>query len=252
MLWIQGVGVSGSGWKPQVDELAREFDCVTFDNRGIGRSPAGGELSIEQMAHDGLELMDALGWESAHLVGHSMGGVIAQQMALAGRPRVRSLSLLCTFSRGAEATQMNLRILMLGIRSRVGTRRMRRRAFLEMLFSEQHLEGKDRDRLAAELAPVIGRDLADSPPILMQQLRALGAWDPAGGHSTLQAIPALVASAEFDPIAQVAYGKRLAEGIGAASFVELNGLSHGAPIEDAPRINRLLREHWNRCGPAAG
>jgi pimeloyl-ACP methyl ester carboxylesterase len=247
VLWIQGVGVCGSGWKPQVDELSRDFDCVTFDNRGLGASPLAGEVSIEQMAYDCLELMDSLGWSSAHLVGHSMGGVIAQQVALLAPRRTRSLSLLCTFSQGAEAARMNFRILLLGIRSRVGTRRMRRKAFLEMLFSPRMLAVKNADRLAAEMATLVGRDLADNPPIVMRQLKALASSDLSDQLSTLRTIPTLVASAEYDPIALPAYGKRLAELIPAARFAELDGLSHGAPIEDARRVNGLLRDHWNRC-----
>src|SRR5436853_481233 len=73
---IQGAGLHGEGWRPQVDELRARYCCLTFDNRGMGRSqPLEGRLSIEQMTEDVLALMDAQGWESAHVVGHSMGGL---------------------------------------------------------------------------------------------------------------------------------------------------------------------------------
>ena len=99
VLLVQGVGVHGDGWRPQVDALAGRFRCLTFDNRGMGRSqPAGGPVTVEQMAEDARALMDAQGWDSAHVVGHSLGGAVALHLALTTPPRVRSLSLLCTFA----------------------------------------------------------------------------------------------------------------------------------------------------------
>src|SRR5439155_1633821 len=64
VLLVQGVGVHGDGWRPQVDALAGRFRCLTFDNRGMGRSqPAGGPVTVEQMAEDARALMDARGWD---------------------------------------------------------------------------------------------------------------------------------------------------------------------------------------------
>ena len=103
-LLIQGVGVVGACWRPQVAALARHYQTLFFDNRGIGESTAGhGSVRIEAMAEDARALMDEAGWDSAHVMGHSMGGVIAQQLALDCPKRVRSLSLLCTFARGRDA-----------------------------------------------------------------------------------------------------------------------------------------------------
>ncbi|MGP0070767.1 MAG: alpha/beta fold hydrolase [Bryobacteraceae bacterium] len=87
-IFIQGVGVHGSVWTPRIGELAAKYECLAFDNRGLGRSqPHGCGLIIEQMAQDTLALMDGQGWTSAHLVGHSMGGLIALEVALTARAR---------------------------------------------------------------------------------------------------------------------------------------------------------------------
>jgi hypothetical protein len=76
VLMIQGVGVHGDGWNPQVERLGSDFTCLTFDNRGMGRSiPAGGPITVGQMADDARALLDAEGWASAHVVGHSLGGL---------------------------------------------------------------------------------------------------------------------------------------------------------------------------------
>jgi pimeloyl-ACP methyl ester carboxylesterase len=134
VVFIQGVGIHGAGWAPQVDALAGEFTCLWFDNRGIGGSVGSSDnLSVPIMARDALALMDHLGWEAAHLVGHSMGGLIALELALAARQRVSGLALLCTFADGRQAGN-SARMIWLGTRTRVGTRRMRRNAFSRSCF----------------------------------------------------------------------------------------------------------------------
>src|SRR6476660_9536674 len=89
VLLLQGVGVHGDGWTPQTDALASRFRCITFDNRGMGRSqPAGGAITVEQMADDALAILDAEKVEAAHVVGHSLGGLVALRLALEARSRV--------------------------------------------------------------------------------------------------------------------------------------------------------------------
>ena len=121
--------------------------------------------------------MNAAGFDAAHIVGHSMGGVIAQQIALTAPKRVRSLALLCTSARGSDATRLSGKMIWLGLRSRVGSRRMRRHAFLEITMAVDYLATQNRDALAALLTPLFGHDLADSPPIVMKQLSALKRFD---------------------------------------------------------------------------
>ena len=243
VLFIQGVGVAGGGWGSQVSDLAKDFQTLVFDNRGLGKSiPCRGPITIEAMAEDAWALMDAAGWESAHVVGHSMGGVIAQQLALDVPHRVRSLSLLCTFPRGKDAARVTPWVLWMTLRTRIGTRRMRRRAFLKMLFAEDDLRQADTDTLATKVGALVGRDLADSPPILMKQVRALSRHDISVRLGKLVPIPALVVSAEHDPIAPPRYGRRLAQLISGAKFEEFKGASHGVIIDRAEAINRRLRE----------
>lgn len=244
VLFIQGVGVTGEGWRPQVRGLAHDFQTLIFDNRGIGKSqPVRGPNTIEAMAEDARALMDTAGWESAHVVGHSMGGVIAQQLALDCPKRVRSMSLLCTFARGKDAARLTPWVLWLSLRTRIGTRRMRRRAFLEMLVPEEDLRKLDAaalDTMAAEVASFIGRDLADSPPILLQQLKAMSRHDTLARLGELAGIPTLVLSAQHDCIAKPAYGRTLASAIPGAIYEEFPAASHGVTIFYADAINQRL------------
>jgi pimeloyl-ACP methyl ester carboxylesterase len=239
---IQGVGVTGSGWQSQVQFLAGSMQCLSFDNRGIGASvPCTTPISIGAMADDVVALMDAAGFAKAHVIGHSMGGLIAQEVALRARARVQSLSLLCTFQRGPEAARITPWVLWMTLRTRVGSRLARRRAFLEMLFTDEFLAGKDRDALAVELGPIVGRDLADSPPVLMQQLRAMSAYDQPERLAELAGIPTLVVSGAHDKIANPRYGNSLAAAIPNATFELQTGSAHGLILFNEGNVNERLR-----------
>jgi len=240
VLFIQGVGVPGQGWKPQMDALSTRFTCVSFDNRGVGGSSLPpGTLTIAQMVEDTRALLDHLGWASAHLVGHSMGGIIAHQLALAAPERVRSLSLLCTFPRGKDAARLTPWVMWVGLRTRVGTARMRRHAFLEILLPASVI---DRDAAAAAYSPFFGRDIADQHPMAMAQVMAMSKHDEEARLSTLRA-PTLVVSGAEDKLAIPEFGERLAAAIPGAAFHRLEGVSHGAPLTHPEVVNALLLDH---------
>ncbi len=246
VLLIQGVGLIGNGWRPQVKGIADRFTVVTFDNRGIGGSSiTSGELSIKAMAADALTIMDHEKIENFHVAGHSMGGVIAQELALTAPHRVKSLSLLCTFAHGRQATRLTLPVLWIGLRTRVGPRRCRRNAFLEIIMPPAYLRAVDRGRLAKELEPLFGHDLADQPPIVMKQLRAMAKYDRRPDLPRLKSIPTLVLSASEDRIALPAYGRELAEIIPGAQFHELPNAGHGVPIQLMDKVNAYLAQHFS-------
>jgi pimeloyl-ACP methyl ester carboxylesterase len=248
IVFIQGVGLQGAGWQPQVQELSATHSCLCFDNAGVGKSqPAKGRLSIPQMAEDTLRVMDAAGIESAHLVGHSMGGCIAMETALLARQRVRSLSLLCTFAVGSDATRLTLAMLWIGLRTTIGTARSRRRAFLELVLAPSDLSLPERDALARDLEPLFGHDLARRPAIAMKQLAALRSYDPSDRLVELAGIPCMVISAAHDPIASPGTGRRLAKAIPGAHYVELPEHSHGVVIREPAGVNHLLRDHMERA-----
>ena len=252
VLLIQGAGVHGSGWQPQVDGLQDRYRCLSFDNRGIGRSqPLGSRLTIEQMTDDALALMDAQGWESAHVVGHSMGGPIALQMAFSAPARVKSLSLLCTFARGADVTSPSAWMVWMALRTRCGTSRMRRLAFLEMVMPTAVLARTDRDALAATLAAVFGHDLADQPPVVMKQLSAMRNFDASSRLHELAGIPTLVVSAKWDRIARPALGRALAQAIPGARYLEIDEAAHGVTIQCDLAINDLLAAHFAEAAASA-
>ena len=243
LVWIQGVGAHGLSWNPQVEILKDHFECLTFDNRGIGASqPAGMPLSLDQMAADALALMDHIGWASAHIVGHSMGGLIALQLSLMAKTRLRSLSLLCSFARGADATRMTVELVWILLRLRFGTRRWRRDAFMELVLPPDQAK-KYSDELVERLSAVLGHDIADMPPIVSQQLAAMRGQDLTPRLRELSGVPTLVINGEKDRTAPPSSGRTIAARIPGARYVEIPGASHALPILEAERCAALLLEH---------
>lgn len=249
VLLIQGVGVHGDAWWPQVAHLSKRYRCLWFDNRGLGRSqPRGAALRVAQMADDARALMDAEGWAAAHVVGHSLGGPIALELALSARPRVRSLALLCTFANGRDAGKLTPRMLWAGLRTQVGTHAQRRRAFLELVMPPALLVGADRDALAARLEPLFGRDLGVAPAVQGAQMAAMRAYDATLRLGELAGLPTLVVSAAHDPIAPPWAGRALTAGIPGARYIEVAQASHGLPIQEAAATAVMLEAHFTLAG----
>jgi pimeloyl-ACP methyl ester carboxylesterase len=100
LVLIAGLGAKGTSWQPFLEKAARHFSVLTFDNRGSGRAPAiDGSIAVRDMACEALELLDALGIERAPIMGRSMGGMIAQELALLAPGRVERLVLVSTTAR---------------------------------------------------------------------------------------------------------------------------------------------------------
>lgn len=207
--------------------------------------PQGSAITVEQMADDARAVLDAEGVAAAHVVGHSLGGLVALQLALGRRARVRSLSLLCTFANGRDATRLSLAMLWTGLRTRIGSRRQRRRAFLQLVMTPHAFAATDSERAAAELAPLFGHDLADHPSIEMVQLRAMRGHDVTTRLGELAGLPTLVVSAEYDRIAPPHLGETLARGIPGARYYCLAESAHGLPLHRAGTVNALLLSHFN-------
>lgn len=97
LLLIQGLGYARWSWEPVVGPLAKRYRVVFFDNRGIGESDVPeGPYTARLMADDALQVLDEAGIERAHVVGASLGGMIAQELAVSAPARIEKLVLCCT------------------------------------------------------------------------------------------------------------------------------------------------------------
>jgi pimeloyl-ACP methyl ester carboxylesterase len=247
VIFIQGTGVSGSGWLPQTQALSSNFKTVIFDNRGVGQTRISSlHFTLDDLINDTIALIDFLEFKKLHIVGHSLGGVIARHVALRIPERVLSLSLLCTFSYGAQALTPNWRIAVWGLLSRVGTKYSRRRAFLRLLYSKSYLEdNKARvDQVILETERLVGRDLGVTSKGADIQLKALGS-DRTISPPPQLLFPVLIVSASEDPIAAPSYGQDLLKTFPNARFLILDGFSHGVTIETPQNVNEILTSHFS-------
>ena len=113
LLLLMGLGASSLKWKPHMDEYEKHFRVIAPDNRGSGRSdkPETESYSIAEMADDALSALDAEGIRAAHINGISMGGAIAQYIAIHHPERVRSLVLTNTFPRCSVSFRRSIEFL---------------------------------------------------------------------------------------------------------------------------------------------
>lgn len=108
VLLVMGLGMNATGWWRTVPVLAESMRVIAFDNRGAGRSDTPpGPYSVPQMADDAVAVLDAAGEDSAHVYGISLGGMIAQEIALRHPERVRRLVLGATTPGGSHAAALD-------------------------------------------------------------------------------------------------------------------------------------------------
>ncbi len=166
MLLIQGMSATHLTWgRPFLSPLEESFKCVVFDNRGMGLSgPAEMPFTTADLAGDTVGLLDALGIESAHVVGISMGGMIAQELALAHPERIRTLTLGATYCGGPEGTLMAPEDLrMLGAAMASGSREQVLRAMWEINISPGFREDEARFAEFCEMANALPAPQAGDP-----------------------------------------------------------------------------------------
>jgi 3-oxoadipate enol-lactonase len=240
MLLIQGMSATHLTWgRPFLDELERDFDCVVFDNRGMGRSGrAELPFTIADMAGDTAALLDALEIERAHVVGISMGGMIAQELALAHPERIRTLTLGATYCGGPDGTLMAAEDLqLLGEAMASGERERVFRAMWEINLSTGFRGDDSRFVPFKEMAEALPAPQA----VILQQMRACGAHatsERLGGIS----VPTLVIHGDEDRLLGPNNGREIASLI-PARLELLEGVGHMFWWEQPQRSAELIREH---------
>jgi aminoacrylate hydrolase len=225
LLLVPGLGGQGSFWAQQIPELARDFRVIVHDHRGTGQSTHSRiRYSVEQMADDLLRLMNALGIDSAHFVGHSTGGAIGQIIAQDHPARRRSLVLSATwagqdpfFRRLFESRRETL--LTSGVESYL-------RASVLMLAPPWWVRAND-----ALLAEQHRLTAAASPPVdvLVSRIDAIVRFDRRARLGEIRT-PTLVIVAADDMITPRFFSDELAERIAGAKLVVLEAGGHYAPV----------------------
>lgn len=253
LLLIGGLGSNVRDWWHVVPVYAREFHVITFDNRGAGRSDKPEEpYSIAQFAGDAAGLLDALGFESAHVYGASMGGFIAQELALRHPQKVRSLILGCT-------TPGSLRSIPPSIQVVQKLEELSRMPLEEAIpagwklgytdaFVDSHRE------LLWEKGLWSG-EFAAPPESYRRQLDACLAHDTLDRLGQIRA-PTLVITGAEDVLIPAENSRLLADRIPGAELVIIPGVGHGYSLEaqevaDAAVLDFLRRHSGARAGEHA-
>jgi 3-oxoadipate enol-lactonase len=215
-----GLGYSSCMWYRTRPILAARYRTIAPDNRGVGQSemPAG-PYPIALMASDAVAVLDAAGIERAHVFGISMGGMIAQELALQNPSRVRSLILGCTACGGPHAVRAKPEVnQMLMARAKM-TREQAAEAAIPFIYDPE----TPREKIDEDLA--VRRPWFAHPDAYSAQLQGILAWE---AYSRLHAIvaPTLVIHGEADQLVPPGNGELIAQRIPGAKLVLIPHAGH--------------------------
>lgn len=225
LLLIMGLSLTSKSWFRTIPALSEHYKVIVFDNRGVGLSgKPNTPYSIELMAEDTRAVLDAAGVDSAHIYGISMGGMIAQRLALKYPERIQSLILGCTTSGGENHVQPSpdVSMLMLSRASSTATPEEMAWATAPILYSQYFLENH-KDVVAEDVKLRIENPVL--PYAYLLQLQACMAHDTYGNINQIKA-PTLVLHGDEDRLVPYENGVTLAEKIPNAEFLTIKGAGH--------------------------
>jgi 3-oxoadipate enol-lactonase len=232
VLMIQGLGMNARAWALQRGAFGRHHRCIAIDNRGTGHSDAPpGPYDLLRMAQDAIEVLDAEEIPSAHVVGASMGGVIAQILGVVYPDRVHSLTLACTACRHHEWRRELLAewadevmahgmtaLTDDGMRWLIGSRLQRRFGVFVNVLARVLIQTKPH-AFAAQIAAIL--DMSDD---MRSELHSITA-------------PTLVITGSQDTLTPLGDAEELAELITTSRLYVLRGAAHGLMAETPNAFN---------------
>jgi pimeloyl-ACP methyl ester carboxylesterase len=238
MLCVMGLASDHVSWALQLRDWTKHHRVVVFDNRDVGQSSeADGPYDTPDLAADALALADALELDSFHLVGMSLGGAIAQEIALAAPERIRTLTLIVSFA-GAGAWALQ--------RARTWTAIRRRQSREEHIDYLMLLAMSERFFSQPEQVEFLRNVMIDNPhpqseDAFIRQLEA------SSRHETRDRLPSLsmpvhVLGAEFDTLVPRWKAEEIAALIPGARYTLMEGSGHACNVEAADRLNAAVLE----------
>lgn len=238
VLLVMGMGFSSAGWDRLPARLAERFRVIVFDNRGTGRTPRPrGLYRTRDLADDAARVLDAAGVRRAGVFGISMGGMIAQELALRHGDRLSALALGATFGdwlRSKKASGRTLLDLALLVAGRPG----RKARLQRLIVSDEMVE-----RAPAEVARFLKRGGLAEPATTLTQMIAVARHRALDRLEALR-VPTLVLSGDADRLVPVENSRELARRIPHARLVELPGAGHVFPFEREDATVDALVTHF--------
>jgi 3-oxoadipate enol-lactonase len=221
LLLIQGLGYTADMWFRVLSGLSEQRRTIRFDNRGVGRSNVPPTpWSIEEMAADAVEVLDAAGSERAHVLGVSMGGLIAQELALRYPDRVERLVLGCTHPGGREAIRMDPAAAMMLMDRTPGTAREAAEASVPFLYAED----TDPDDIGKDIDVRVRYPMRASA--YFAQLDAMRRHEGTLSRLPGLTAPTLVVHGTADRLVQPGNAELIAAAIPGAELAWIDGAGH--------------------------
>ncbi len=243
LVLIPGFASGAWSWFKQTEELSKDFQVVTFDPRGIGKSKSldtrgKSNFSLEVFAEDVLGLLDALEIEKTHIVGASFGGFVAQEFALKFPERLNKLVLVCTTAGGANHVRPSIEVLRSFAPDASLTRGEHIRRFLRPAFSEEF-----NANCADEVERVCRmREESDvSETTYSDQLETAFNFDLEAKIRSIKA-ETLVLTSDKDLIVPMQNSVNLSNSIPNATLKIFKNGSHLFFIEKADEFNQIVSE----------
>ena len=250
LLLIQGMGGNSAHWGDAfIRELEPDFDVILYDHGGTGRSgPIDGDVTTTSLAGDARDLLDALGVGRAHVFGFSMGGMVAQELALDAPERVATLTLAGTSCGGTQSKATSAEVVSL-LTSAVlsGDRERVLKTGFGVVFSAAFAADVANFGPFAEAARVHPASLST----LLDHQSAVVMHDAYGRMRGLAA-PTLVVHGSEDRMLEPVNGELIASLAPGARLELLDGVGHLVFWEQPERVAALVREHTaaQTAGPA--
>lgn len=237
LVLIQGLVADATAWAPQIPAFQKHFTVVAFDNRDVGRgSMAVDPYSIGDMAEDTAALMDALGIKQAHILGVSMGGLIAQELVLGHPGKVRPLILGCTM---AQVARFHVSIL-------ESWKWMKHRdpdnevlPIEGIVWGMTHNFLKNSEAVDAMIAYMRNPQFPVSPEAFGRQADAVMGFDALDRLGAVK-VPTLVLVGDQDILTPPWASRELAAAIPGAKLQVVEGGGHGFFLEIPDRMNQAV------------
>ena len=242
VLLVPGLGTTCAMWEPVAGELSQQFNLILLDNRGVGRSVMKrAPHDIADFAVDLVELMDHLQLERAHVVGISLGGMIAQQLAIDHPSRIDRLVLVSCTNRFGPYLREVAKLLAHALRH--FKPELFRRTVELLGTAPQFL-----DEHAEDIEQLISRERYEGVPrmALARQLRCLARHDCDDLPDFNITAPTLVVAGSQDMLIPACYAERMAKEIPGCEFVSVPGCGHNPFTENPDVMVSLLTRFLSR------
>jgi 3-oxoadipate enol-lactonase len=244
VILIMGLGASSRLWYRLLPWLSRRHRVIVFDNRGTGDSqPVRARITMRGLARDAAEVLDAAGERSAHVIGASMGGMIAQHVALDHRDRVRSLTLACTSAGGPAGLPPWRLMATVALRPLLGAKRTFP-LVAPLLYAGATLSDAP-DRVRDDLK----RRIADatSPVTVYAQMGAIALHDTRSRLYELENVSTLVVHGLEDGLVPPKRARELAELIPGARLELIPSCSHLLTTDAEEAVATAILDHLDHC-----